>query len=64
MSLGRAAGDIRELKQQRPQRQRKHHLKINIWEIVTILWLLLLPHILSLLLTEHAVNGRVEAPLK
>ena len=28
---------IRELKQQRRQRQRKHHLKINIWEIATIL---------------------------
>jgi len=35
---------IRELKQQRRQRQRKRQLKINIWEIVTIL-LLFLPRI-------------------
>ena len=33
----------RELEQQRRQRHRKHHLKINIWKMVTILWLLLLP---------------------
>ena len=39
--------DIRELKQQRRQRQRKRDLKINIWEMLTILWLLLLPGILS-----------------
>ena len=29
--------DTRELKQQRRRRQRKRHLKINIWEMVTIL---------------------------
>ena len=28
---------IRELKQQRRQRQGKRHLKINIWEMATIL---------------------------
>ena len=38
--------DIRELKQQRRQGQRKRYLKINIWEMVTILLLLPLPHIL------------------
>ena len=36
-----------ELKQKRRQRQRKPHLKINIWKMVTSLWLLrLLPRIL------------------
>ena len=35
----------RELKQQRRQRQRKRHLKTNIWEMVTILLLLLLRRI-------------------
>ena len=38
---------IRQLKQQRRQLQRKSHLKINIWETVTILWLLRLPRILD-----------------
>ena len=33
----------RELKQTRGQRQRKRQVKINIWEMVTILRLLLLP---------------------
>ena len=51
----------RELKQQRRQQQRKHHLKINIWEILTFLRLFLLPCIL-LWLTEHAANALVEAP--
>ena len=36
----------RELKQQRRQRQLKRDLKINIWEMVTILGLLLLRRIL------------------
>ena len=31
---------IRELKQQRRQQQRKRHLRINIWEMATILLLL------------------------
>ena len=35
----------RKLKQQ--QRQRKRHFKINIYEMVTILWLLALPCILE-----------------
>ena len=35
-----------ELTQRRRQRQRKRHLKINIWEMVTIFRLLLPPHIL------------------
>ena len=35
-----------ELTQRRRQRQRKRHLKINIWEMVTIFKLLLLPRIL------------------
>ena len=35
----------RELKQQRRQRQGKRHLKTNIWEMVTILLLLLLRRI-------------------
>ena len=35
-----------ELTQRRRQRQRKRHLKINIWEMVTIFRLLLLPRIL------------------
>jgi len=34
--------NIREVKQQRRQQQRKRHLKINIWEMATILLLLLL----------------------
>ena len=33
------------IQQQRQQRQRKRHLKINIWEMVTILLLLLLTRI-------------------
>ena len=36
---------FRALKQQRWQLQRKRHLKINISEIVTVLWLLLFPRI-------------------
>ena len=36
---------MRELKQQRRQRQRKRYLKTNIWEMVTILLLLLLRRI-------------------
>ena len=40
------SSNIRDFKQQRRQRQRKRHLKINIWETVTILGLLLLPRIL------------------
>ena len=39
-------GGNTELKQQRQQRQQKLHMKINIWEMVSILWLLLLPRIL------------------
>ena len=35
----------RKLKQQ--QRQRKRHFKINVYEMVTILWLLALPCILG-----------------
>ena len=35
----------RKLKQQ--QRQRKRHFKINIYEMVTILWLLAIPCILG-----------------
>ena len=35
-----------ELKQSQRLRQRKRHLKIIIWEMVTIFWLLLLPRIL------------------
>ena len=34
--------NIREFKQQRRLRQRKRHLKLNIWEMLTILQLLLL----------------------
>ena len=41
----------RRLKQQRRQRQRKRHLKINIWEMVTIFLLFLLPR------TEHAAKS-------
>ena len=37
--------DGREFKQQRGQWQRERHLKINIREIVTLLWLSLLPRI-------------------
>ena len=40
------SSENKELKQHRQQRQRKCHLKINIWEIVVILRLLLLPNIL------------------
>ena len=36
----------RELTQRRRQRQRKRHLKINIWEMLTIFRLFLLPRIL------------------
>ena len=36
----------RKLKQQRRQRQRKRHWKINIWEMMTMLCSLLLPLIL------------------
>ena len=52
---------ITELKQQRRQQQRRRHLKINIWEVVTICdyFFFLAP----LLLTEHAAYGPVEAPL-
>ena len=39
----------------------KRYLKINIWEMVTILWLSLL---LPLFFTEHAANQLVEVPLK
>ena len=39
---GSEASEMRELKQQRWQRQRKRHLKINISEMVTILLSLLL----------------------
>ena len=40
------AAQLMGLKQQRRQRKRKHHLKTNVWEMVTILWLLLLLRIL------------------
>ena len=43
------------IKQQRWQWQRKRHLKINIWEMVTIL---------QLLVIEHAAHGQVETLLK
>ena len=59
----KAQSTNRELKQQRRQRQPKRHLKTNIWEMVTILLLLLLRRH-PLFLTEHAGNGLVEAPLK
>ena len=36
----------RELTQSRRQRQRKRHLKISIWEMLTIFRLFLLPRIL------------------
>ena len=52
----------KEAKQQ--QRQRKRHLKINIWEMATILLLLLFPGIPHFWPSEHAVIGLVEAPLK
>ena len=39
-------GSFNKLKQLRRQQQRKHHLKIQNWEMVTMLWLLLLPRIL------------------
>mgnify|MGYP000123268434 FL=1 len=52
------------LKQQRRQRQRKRHLKINIWEMLTILLFLCFPRIRRLLLTEQALNGLIETPLK
>ena len=44
-STYRAILVIRELKQQRRQRQQKRHLKTNIWEMVTILLLLRLRRI-------------------
>ena len=47
-----STNDIRELKKQRRQRPRKRHLKINIWEMVIIVYF---SH--PLLPTEHTANG-------
>ena len=54
------SSNVREFRQQ-GQLQRKRLLKVNIWELVTILLVLLLPRILALLLTEHAANKLVKA---
>ena len=51
---------IRELKQRRRQRQRKRHLKINVWDYFVII----ASSSYHSLLTEHPVNKLVEAPLK
>ena len=56
--------NIRELKQQRRQRQRKRHLKINIWEMVGEYYVIIASSSHPLLLTEHAANGLVEAPFR
>ena len=61
---GDSDGNNRELKQQQRQRQRKRHLKINIWEMVTSYVVIIASSSHPLLLTEHAANGLVEAPLK
>ena len=52
---------IRELK--RRQRQRKCHLKINIWQINGDYFVVIASSSCPLLLTEHAANGLLEAPL-
>ena len=54
---------VSELKQQRRQRKR-HGLKINIWEMVTDYFVIITFSSHPLLLTEHPVNGMVEAALK
>ena len=59
---GDSDGNNRELKQQ--QRQRKRHLKINIWKMVTSYFVIIASSSHPLLLTEHAANGLVEALLK
>ena len=61
MKCGASFKAIRELKQQRRQQQQKRHLKINIWEMVTI-FLIIVSFSNALLLTEHVANGLVEAP--
>ena len=48
----------------RRQRQRKRHSKINIWQMVTILWFNIASSSQPLLLIEQAANGLVEVPLK
>ena len=53
----------RELKQPRRQRQRKCHLRINIWEMVAILICDYGFFLVPLSLTEHAANGLTEAQL-
>ena len=42
------------------QRQREHHLKINVWGYFVII--VSSPY--HLLVIEHSVNGLVEAPLR
>ena len=44
----------KKLKQPRRQRQRKRHLKINIWEMVTVFFIPSSSH--PLLLKEHAAK--------
>ena len=45
-TIGRGAAMLNVCVLVKGQQQRKRHLKINIWEMVTILRLLLLPRIL------------------
>ena len=53
----------RELKQQRRQRERKRHLRINIWENGDY-FVIIASSSHPLLLREHVANGLVETPLK
>ena len=53
----------RELKQQRRQRQRKGHLKINISEMVTIFCDYYF-FLASFIVDRASANGQVGAPLK
>ena len=56
--------DNRELKQQRRERRRKRHLKININMGNVDYFVIIASSSHPLFLTEHAGNGLVEAPLK
>ena len=53
----------RGLAQQPRERRQKRHLRINMWEIDDYV-VIIASSLHPLLLTEHAANGLVEAPLK
>ena len=63
MECGASVYGNRELKQQRRQRRRKGHLKINIWENGDYFVIIAFSSH-PLLLTERTANGLVEAALK